>query len=284
MYHSLIDYDALIKEDDPYIDLTSHLLGIGDVCAKKASITYFTREDCIVCGTEEVEQVFRRLGIETVMAIPSGTRVKAGSDLISGTGNGYDIMTAWKVCQNILDHTSGIATKTARFVEKAKSADPGINVLTTRKIFPGTKALTIKAILTGGAFPHRLGVSETVLVFDQHIKLIGGIDAFIEKLGDLKRACCEKKIIFETSDTDLALRMLDSGVDGIQADKLSAEDLRGFAEKIREHHPDALILAGGGINEDNAADFAGTGINALVTTSLYTARPVDVGTRIELAE
>lgn len=280
MYHALLDYDALIKEDNRYFDMTAHLLGIGDDCAKKASITFYTREDCTVCGTEEVRQIFRRSGIETVMSHSSGEAVGAGTDLISGTGNGYDVISVWKLCQNILEHTSGIASKAARFVRKVHDVDPDITVLTTRKVFPGTKALALKAIMAGGAFPHRIGLSETVLIFDQHVKLAGGIEAFFEKLDGLKKACCEKKIIFETADIDLAMKLLSRGVDGIQTDKLSADEVYDFAEKIRREYPNALIIAAGGINENNAAEYARAAVNGIVTTSIYTAKPVDIGTRI----
>ena len=280
MYKTMIDYDRLIAEDMPYFDLTSCELGIGK---ELAEITYHTREDMVVCGTEETEEIFRRLGIETIMTHPSGSRLAAGSEIMKGRGPAYNVIIAWKTCQNILDHTSGIATKTAKFVESVHNVNPDIAVLTTRKMFPGTRQLTIKGIMAGGAHPHRLGGSETILIFEQHLNLIGGIDVFLEKLPEMKRNCCEKKILFETADPDLSLKLLGMGVDGIQIEKLSPEDLVTFCNTIRAEYPDALLLAAGGINEKNAAEYAHASINGIVTTSLYTAKPVDIGTRIKKA-
>ena len=147
VFISTEDISRLIKEDVPYLDLTSLALGIDD---QPGVITYFTREDAVVCGTEEVKQVFDQLHITAVQSIPSGQRVKAGDTLISGKGRAADLHMAWKVCQNILDHCSGIATKTRNMVDTVKACHPDISIFPTRKGFPGTQALATKAIPPGG--------------------------------------------------------------------------------------------------------------------------------------
>jgi molybdenum transport protein len=190
MFISIEEIDRFIKEDVPYIDLTSWSLGIQD---QKGSIGYFTREDAVVCGTEEVKMIFDRFNIKLEKMTPSGANVKPGDELISGAGRGCDIFMAWKVGQNILEHCSGIATKTRQMVNLVKECNPNVAILTTRKGFPGTKALSVKAIMAGGAVPHRLGLSETVLIFKQHIDYIGGFDTFLSRIPALKKECCEKK-------------------------------------------------------------------------------------------
>src|SRR5699024_359752 len=102
-----------------------------------------------------------------------------------------------KVIQNIFEYASGVATRTQQLVSAAKQVNPAINVLTTRKVFPGTKALSIKAILAGGAFPHRLGLSETVLLFKQHIDFIGGFFALEQCVERILAQDCEKQILLE---------------------------------------------------------------------------------------
>ena len=77
---------------------------------------------------------------------------------------------------NILEYSSGIATRTKKMVDKAKLVNPHVAVLATRKSFPGTKELSIKSIIAGGAFPHRLGLSETILIFKQHVAFLGNIN------------------------------------------------------------------------------------------------------------
>ena len=277
MFISIEEIDRFIKEDVPYIDLTSWSLDIQD---QKGSISYFTREDAVVCGTEEVKMIFDRFNIKTEKLTPSGECVKSGGELISGAGRGCDIFMAWKVGQNILEHCSGIATKTRQLVKLVKEINPNVAILTTRKGFPGTKALSVKAVMAGGAVPHRLGLSETVLIFKQHIDYIGGFDALISKIPALKSECCEKKILVETNDYNEARKLCEAGVDGIQFDKIPAAELKEIVEKLKKEFPQAVLLAAGGINEKNAAEYAQTNIDGIVTTSLYTAKPVDIGVKI----
>ncbi|MBU4438866.1 MAG: ModD protein [Firmicutes bacterium] len=275
---SINEIDRLINEDVPYIDLTSWTLGIRE---QVGQITYFTRDDAVVCGTEEVRAIFDRLHIEMDHMIPSGRQVVAGSELIIGTGRAEDLHIAWKVGQNILDNCSGIATKTKKMVDIVKAANPNMAVLTTRKGFPGTKALATKAIMAGGAMPHRLGLSETILIFKQHLNFIGGFESLLNKLPEIKTECCEKKIIVEATTLDQALDLCRAGVDGIQFDKMGVADLINAVNNLRVEFPDRVLLAAGGINETNIAKYAKTNVNGLVTTSLYSAKPIDIGVRIE---
>ena len=279
LYLSTEEIDRFIKEDVPYFDLTSHLLGIKDQPGK---ITYFIREDSVVCGTEEVKEIFKKLNIECTFSIPSGEKVSKNDVLISGTGKAEDLHTAWKVGQNILDHCSGIAAQTRRMVDIGNSAEPKVAILTTRKGFPGTKALAIKSVLSGGGFPHRLGVSETVLIFKQHMNFIGGLDGLAKKIGEIKQYCCEKKIIAEAESPEEGLKLAEMGVDGIQFDKLKPEALKEAVAQIRKKAPHVSLLAAGGINEGNIAEYVKTGVDGVVTTSLYSAKPADVGVRLEM--
>ena len=238
--------DKFIMEDVPYIDLTTFVFGFG---GKPGRMEYFTREDGVLCGTEEVLRVMKNLNVEVEMSVPSGTVIKAGDTFLRANGKAQDLHMAWKVCQNIFDHCSGIATKTRRMAEEAHKVNPDIVIVTTRKGFPGTKALAIKAILAGGAFPHRLGLSETVLVFRQHINFLGGLENFIAEIPAAKRKLTEKKLIVEADNRDDALLLARNGVDGIQFDKLPPEQLSEAVSLLRSLNPSLAILAAGGINE-----------------------------------
>jgi molybdenum transport protein len=277
MFISIEEIDRFIKEDVPDIDLTSWSLGVRE---QQVKISYFTRAEIIVCGTEEVRMIFDRFNIKTEQFVASGESAKAESVLICGTGRGCDVFMAWKVGQNILEHCSGIATKTAKVVKLVKDNNPNASVLTTRKGFPGTKALAVKAIMAGGAVPHRLGLSETVLIFKQHIDYIGGFDALLAKMPELKVECCEKKILVETNDYNEAKALCEAGVDGIQFDKMPSGALKEIVAKLKKDFPKVVLLAAGGVNESNAAEYAQTNIDGIVTTSLYNAGPADIGVKI----
>ena len=268
--------DQIIAEDVPYIDLTTEVLGIGE---QPGRIEYYTREACTLCASEEVERIMQKLGLEVEWALPSGTQLEAGQSYLSATGHADGIHQAWKVCLNLFDHLSAVSTKTKTMVDAAHAANPRCEVLTTRKSMPGIKDFLTKAIMVGGAWPHRLGLSETVLVFDNHTTFMGGFDAFLEQLPQIRRRCVEKKIFVE-ADAAQARRLADRGVDGIQFDKVPPEQLRELVPELKQIDPRITLIAAGGINPQNAADYAATGVDGLVTTSLFTAKPIDMSVHI----
>ncbi len=264
--------DELIAEDVPYIDLTTHVLGIGDV---PGSMEYYTREACVLCCTEEAARIASKLGLQVETFLPSGTCLEAGQTFMRVRGSAQGLHMMWKVCLNLFDHYSAVATKARQMVEAAHAVNPNCEILTTRKSHPGIKDLLIKAVMTGGAFPHRLGLSETVLVFDHHTEFMGGFDAFVEHLPAIRRRCIEKKLFVE-ADAQQARVLARAGVDGIQFDKVPPAQLSPLVEELREIDPRLTLIAAGGINPCNAAEYAATGVDGLVTTALFTAKPLDM--------
>ena len=182
---------------------------------------------------------------------------------------------------NLLEYASGIASRTQRIVEKCRAVNPVLTIVTTRKSFPGTKKIAIKAITAGGALPHRLGLSETVLVFKQHTAFLGGLESFIGTVAELKIKARETKIIIEADTVEEAMLVARSGADIVQLDKISPADLVDVATSLREANPNILISAAGGINEANAAEYAATGIDIIVLSSVYFGKPSDIGVTIQ---
>jgi len=269
--------ERFIKEDIPYIDLTSLVLNIA---GKKGKMEYICREEAVICGTEEVLKVFRQLNIIPLEYLPSGTAVKPQSIIIGAEGNAEDLHMAWKVSLNILEYTSGIATRTRRMVEKAREVNPNIEVTATRKVFPGTKEMSTKAVIAGGGLPHRLGLSETILIFDQHLEFLGGLDGLLGRLKDIKLRSREKKVFIEVKTINEAVKVCQAGADGVQFDKISPRELSRAVEIIRGIDAGITILAAGGINESNVQSYALTGVDVIVTSAVYFGRPVDMGVKM----
>lgn len=268
--------DELIAEDIPYIDLTCEVLGIAD---EPGEMEYFTREACVLAGVEVVERVMAHLGCEVVEAKRTGARLAAGESFMTVRGPASALHQAWKVCLNLFDHLSAVATKTRSMVDAAHEANPRCEVLTTRKSMPGVKDLLTSAIMAGGAFPHRLGLSETVLVFDHHLTFFGGFDAFVEKLPEIRRRCIEKKLFVE-ADAEHARVLARAGVDGIQLDKVPVDELAALVDELRAVDPHLTIVAAGGINPQNAGAYAACGVDGLATTAPFSAKPLDMSVRM----
>lgn len=268
--------DSLIAEDVPYIDLTSAVLGIGE---ERGEMEFFTREDCVLAGSEIVKRIARKLGCEIVFATDSGERVAAGESFMTVHGAAADLHTAWKVCLSTFDHLSAVATKTRLMVDAAHAVNPRCEILTTRKSMPGVKDLLTSAVMAGGAFPHRLGLSETVLVFDHHLTFFGGFDAFVQQLPTIKSHCVEKKLFVE-ADANQARILAHAGVDGVQLDKIPVEELTPLVVELREIDSRLTLIAAGGVNVQNAGAYAATGVDGLATTAPFSAKPLDMSVRM----
>lgn len=271
------DIERFIDEDLPYGDLTTHLLGIAD---KTGIITFTTRDETTLCCTEEAGRVLEKCGCTITMSTPSGTLVPAREQVLRATGTARAVHAGWKVALNLLEYGSGIATRTARIVTRARQVNPHIAVLTTRKAFPGTKKIAIKAIMAGGALPHRLGLSETVLVFKQHTAFLGGLEPLLALIGDMGLKARETKIIIEAESIEEALLIARSSAHVVQLDKIAPPLLSEAVSAIRSINPDIIISAAGGINEANAAQYAASGIDIIVLSSVYFGKPADMGATI----
>lgn len=270
--------DGFIAEDVPYVDLTCAVLGIGD---EPGEMEYFTREDCVLAGANVVRRIMAKLGCDVVEARRDGERAAAGETFFRVRGAAGDLHAAWKVCLNVFDHMSAVATKTRAMVNAAHAANPRCEVLTTRKSMPGAKDLLTEAVMAGGAFPHRLGLSETVLVFEHHLTFFGGFDAFVEQLPAIKGRCVEKKLFVE-ADAERARVLARAGVDGIQVDKVPVDELESLVRELRTIDPCVTLIAAGGVNPQNAGAYAATGVDGLATTAPFSAKPLDMSVRMRM--
>ena len=266
--------DAWIAEDAPLLDLTTHLLALGD---RPARIRFVLRAAGVAACTEEAARVAQHCGAQVEDCVASGQRLAAGSELLSASGSAASVLRAWKVAQNLLEYACGVASATAAMVVAVHAAAPQVAVLTTRKSAPGLRRIALKATLSGGAFPHRLGVGETVLVFPQHRALLGDWDALAAQLARAAPALAEKKCVIEAHSLDDALAAVRAGADVVQFDKAAPDALRAWCAELAARHPTVGRIAAGGIGQANAADYAASGVHALVTSSLHYAPPADVG-------
>ncbi|MEM5767861.1 MAG: ModD protein, partial [Bacillota bacterium] len=149
---------------------------------------------------------------------------------------------------------------------------------------PGTKELIIKAALAGGVLPHRLGLSETVLVFKQHLCFLDEAKSFASMIPVLKQKCHEKKIIVEVESIEEARELAILGVDGIQFDKVSCEALTEYVKMMRKINAHITLIAAGGININNIAQYAETGVDVIATSSLFHGKPLDIGAKMGMCQ
>jgi molybdenum transport protein len=268
----------LIEEDVPYLDLTTFGLGIAQAPGR---LEFYTRHSMVICATEEAAKVVERCGATVQSTVTSGTALAPQQLILSATGTAEALHIAWRVVLNLLEYTSGIATRTAAFVQSARAVNPRVSVVTTRKAFPGTRSLMMKAIIAGGALPHRLGLSESILVFGNHRVFLGGMPGLIERLPHLQQQFHEKKIAVEVETIADAWALAEAGVEILQLDKVPLDTLKTFVPEFKQRYPTLKLAAAGGITPDNVEHYAATGLDLLVTSAMYFGKPADIAAKMQ---
>lgn len=268
--------EEVLKEDIPYGDLTTALLGIED---KPGRITCWPKQPTVICGAELAARLFEKVGLKVQLTARDGDHLEAQQAFLKAEGSAGQIHAVYKTAQNIMEYCSGIASRAAQMVEAAQSVNPHCQVVATRKHFPGTKVLSLYAVQTGGALIHRTGLSESVLVFDQHRTFMG--ESFVEVLTKMRKLDPERKIAVEAADVEEAVAFAKAGADIIQCEKFAPEVFAEAVAKVKSVSPNALISAAGGVKAENAAAYARAGADFLVTTWPYFGRPFDVKMSIE---
>lgn len=240
-------------------------------------LTMRARGPMTVCGTEEAARMFALLGAETDLVAPTGARVAANETLVIARGRAEVLHSGWKVAQTLAEWASGVATAATALVDAARAVAPGIIVACTRKPVPGTRPLSLRAIVAGGAQIHRTGLSDSVLLFPEHLAF-GGADALADQIARLRSTCPERRVVVEVDTQADALRAAEAGADVLQLEKFAPEAVAATAAALGPWP--GCLAAAGGINAGNAAAYAATGAHVLVTSAPYYAKPADVAVTI----
>lgn len=273
---SLAELECLLKDDAPNGDLTTEGLGIKDL---KGEMKLTARDPMVLAEAESAAALLQLLGCGVSLDAKSGDHLVPGSAILTAQGSAGSLHKGWKLAQTLIETWSGVATAARAVVDAAKSASPDIVVACTRKNVPGTKSYAVRAVRAGGAAIHRLGLSETVLVFAQHRAFLPD-KPLRDMVRDLRQAAPEQKIVVEVTSEAEALEAINAGFDVVQIDKLQPEAIAEIVAKAAVMNRPPLISAAGGINAANAADYAKSGVDVLVTSSPYFAKPRDVQVRI----
>lgn len=275
IYFTTAEIEQWLLEDAPYHDETTRALGITD---QKGWLEVRAREEAsILCGTEELVRMAALVGLTVVESQPSGYCAHKGERVMRLTGTAGALHQWWKVAVVLLSHLSGVASATRRVVDAICAVNPQIHLATTRKVPPGQRKLMVKAVLTGGGVIHRLGLSESVLVFAQHRAFLPADWPLTAVVNRLRQASTEKRIMLEAETESEALALATAGADVVQCDKLSPATLKRLVPALKAINPSIVVSAAGGITPSNAAEFAATGVDLLITSSVYHAPPVDFG-------
>jgi len=277
IYFTENEIDRLIEDDVPAGDMTTTLL---DLSGKEGSISLMARNEMIACCTEEAVRLYKKVGLEICYSIPSGTHLQAGEKLIEARGDARAIHLIWRTGMAMIEFASGIAGRTRQLVHAAQAENPYVSIAGTRKHPPFVKKMALKALIAGGGVPHRTGLSDTVLIFREHLLFTGGYEGLPDVVRSVKQKQKERNIVVEAHSLEEALIVVSSGADSVQLDKIPLEKFVDYAGRCRAINQNICIIAAGAINGSNAAAYAKAGADVLVTSWMYFAPPADIKAEI----
>jgi nicotinate-nucleotide pyrophosphorylase (carboxylating) len=260
-----------LEEDIGRGDLTSESIFSQN---EMGSARLVARDGFVVAGVETVAaEVFKvqNSTITAVDAIADGTNVSAGTVLLTVGGPAIDLLKAERVALNLLQRLSGIATFTARFVDKVKEYP--VRITDTRKTTPGLRVLEKYAVRAGGGTNHRFNLTDGVLIKDNHIAACGSIKKAVARVE--KNIPHTIRIEVETDTLEQVEECIECGVDIIMLDNMSPEMMSRAVKMINGR---ALIEASGGVNLHSVESIARSGVDIISIGALtHSAPSCDIG-------
>jgi nicotinate-nucleotide pyrophosphorylase (carboxylating) len=236
-----------LAEDWRGSDLTgAALVDPGQRCQAQV----VAREDGVLCGVALAQEVFRQVDpeISCSQLLRDGDPLAEGSVAIRVEGPAQGILVGERTALNFMQHLSGIASLTARYVAAARPY--GVQILDTRKTIPGLRALEKYATRTGGARNHRMGLYDAILIKDNHSDLAGGLRQALERA--LGRHPARELEVEVRSEEELEVA-LQFRVGRVLLDNFSPD---AAAEAVRLVGGRAEIEISGGVDLDNLARYA----------------------------
>jgi nicotinate-nucleotide pyrophosphorylase (carboxylating) len=222
-------------------------------------------------------QVFHYLdaAIQLTRFAQDGDRIKSGTVIARVSGSTRVLLAGERVALNLLQHMSGIATLTSKYVEQLKGLKA--QVLDTRKTLPGLRQLEKYAVRIGGGTNHRFGLYDGVLIKDNHIKAVGSIAKAIESAR--KKAHHLLKIEVETKTLDEVREALAAKADIILLDNMQLDMIR---EAVKLINGQASVEASGNVTFETIREIGETGVDFISSGSLtHSAPAADISMKIK---
>jgi nicotinate-nucleotide pyrophosphorylase (carboxylating) len=222
----------------------------------------------VLSGSRAFDEVFAQLSsaVETTWEIADGELVSPGVVLARVAGPARDLLVGERTALNLVQRLSGIATTARRAADAVVGTKA--KVVDTRKTTPGLRALEKAAVRAGGAYNHRFGLFDGVLIKDNHVKAAGGVKAAIAAARKTSHHLL--KIECEVSSLAEAKEALESGADVIMLDNMDLDAMRAAVAMIGGR---ALVEASGNVTLERLPAIAATGVDLISMGALTHSAP-----------
>jgi nicotinate-nucleotide pyrophosphorylase (carboxylating) len=259
-------------------------IGPGDITSdavipEEASATaeIIAKQDMVVAGVLIARETFRKLDpwVQFTPLAHDGSSVKSGSIIAQVQGKTRALLAGERVALNLMQHLSGIATHTAKFVEVLKGSRA--EILDTRKTLPGLRALEKYAVRMGGGRNHRFGLYDGILIKDNHIAAAGGIIKAMA--GIRKKVQPLLKIEVEVKTLDEVREAMAAGATMLLLDNMPPNVMKQAVSIVGGR---VLVEASGNVTLETVKAIAETGVDFISSGSLtHSAPAADISMKIK---
>ncbi len=267
-----------LQEDIEYGDITGELVPNIPVHANLIS-----KREGILCGLIFAKILLESLGVEVSTLFKDGDTIRKGDVILQLRGLSRAILVSERTILNLLMHLSGIATQTRKLVDRVKQSGQDIKIASTRKTTPGFRYFEKYAVKIGGGDPHRWNLSDTVLIKENHLNVLGE-DAIPTILNQSKiTTSFTKKVDIEVESLSELKMALKLSPEIIMLDDFSTEDIQAAIEIVKQDSKQKcpLIEVSGGISEQNIDIYLIPGIDIISMGSItHSVTAIDFSLKI----
>lgn len=267
------DAARALAEDVGEGDLTAGLVDAG----RRARARVLARESAVICGAPWAEAALRQVDpdVQVKWHVGEGRRCKAGEVVLEAEGRARSLLTAERTALNFLQLLSGVATKTALYVDAVRGTRAAI--VDTRKTLPGLRLAQKYAVRMGGGTNHRIGLYDAVLIKENHIAAAGGVTAVLEAARRVAPQAAFVEIEVET-----LAQLQEALAAGAQMVLLDNMDLPTLREAVRINAGRAILEISGGVTLDALRALAETGVDRIsIGTLTKDVKATDFSMRLQ---
>lgn len=256
-------------------DLSSELLfSPGD----NGSFTFYAKDSGIFCGAAIIQTGFHILdpSLKITLLKQDGDRIEIGDELALIEGTLQSLLSGERVVLNLVQRMSGIATNAYKAVGMTRGTNA--KICDTRKTMPGLRMLDKYAVRTGGAFNHRSGLYDCIMLKDNHIAFAGSISQAVQMAKSKIGHTVKVEVEIETKNQ--LREAINAGADMIMFDNRTPEEIRDWLPLVPSH---IITEASGGITFNNLRSYAESGVDYISLGALtHSVKALDISALVEL--
>lgn len=258
-------------------------VGRGDLYALvepsvEVSAKIIAKSDGVVAGVEYINTLASLENFKIIWNKNDSQTFKKGNVLATLNGDSHTLLRIERTVLNMLLHASSIATLTKKYVDIIEPY--GVKLLDTRKTRPQLRVFEKYATRCGGAVNHRMGLDDSLMIKDTHLKTIKDLSSYIKKAR--KKIPFTAKIEVEAESLEIAKDAFNAGADIVMCDNMTPVQVQEIVKYRDENFRHILLEASGNISLETIESYAKTGVDAISSGSLiHQANWIDLSMKLD---